>query len=55
MDGGVLKVKVTAPPEKGKANAAVCELVAAAFGVARRNVEILRGETSTNKQIRVHR
>lgn len=55
LEDGSVKVKVTAPPEKGKANAAVCELLAGAFGVPKRNVEILRGETSSNKQIRVHR
>lgn len=55
LEDGALKVKVTAPPEKGKANAAVCELLAAAFDVPKRNVEILRGETSANKQVRIHR
>lgn len=55
LDDGAIKLKVTAPPEKGKANAAVCQLLAAFFGVAKRNVEILRGESSSNKQIRIHR
>jgi uncharacterized protein (TIGR00251 family) len=55
LDDGSLKVKVTAPPEQGKANAAVCQLLAGGFGVAKRNVEILRGETSANKQVRIHR
>lgn len=54
LEDGSLKVKVTAPPDKGKANAAVCELLASGFGVAKRNVEILRGEASTNKQVRIH-
>ena len=55
LDDGTVKVKVTAPPEKGKANATVCELLATVFGVAKRNVEILRGETASNKQVRIHR
>jgi len=55
LDDGSLKLKVTAPPEKGKANAAVCQLLAAFFGVAKRNVEILRGESASNKQVRIHR
>jgi uncharacterized protein (TIGR00251 family) len=50
---GSLKVKVTAAPEKGKANAAVCEFLARKFGVPKRNVEILRGETSHTKQVRI--
>jgi len=53
LEDGSLKLKVTAPPDKGKANAAVCELLAGAFGVPKRNVEILRGETSTRKQVRI--
>jgi uncharacterized protein len=52
-DDGALKLKVTAPPEKGKANAAVCELLAEVFGVAKRNVEIVRGETTSSKLVTV--
>ena len=48
---GSLKLKITAAPEKGKANAAICDLLAEAFGVPRRNVEILRGQTSAVKQV----
>jgi uncharacterized protein (TIGR00251 family) len=51
LDDGTLKVKVTAAPEKGRANAAICELLAAEFGVTRGNVEVLRGETSSRKQV----
>jgi uncharacterized protein (TIGR00251 family) len=50
---GSLKVKVTAAPEKGRANAAVCELLAEVLGVPKRNVEIVRGETSHTKQVRI--
>jgi uncharacterized protein (TIGR00251 family) len=53
LEDGALKVKVTAAPDRGKANAAVCELLAEAFGVPKRNVEIVRGETSHTKQVRV--
>jgi uncharacterized protein (TIGR00251 family) len=52
---GSLKVKVTAAPEKGKANAEVCELLAREFGVSRRSVEIVRGETSPVKQVVIRR
>jgi uncharacterized protein (TIGR00251 family) len=48
---GTLKIKVTAAPEKGKANAAVCAFLAAEFGVSRKNVRIVRGETSPAKQV----
>lgn len=53
MEDGSLKVKVTAPPERGKANAAICEVLAACFGVPKRNVEVVRGETSHTKQVRI--
>jgi uncharacterized protein (TIGR00251 family) len=55
LEDGALKVKVTAAPDRGKANAAVCELLAETFGVPKRNVEILRGETSHTKQVRITR
>jgi uncharacterized protein (TIGR00251 family) len=51
LDNGVLKVKITAAPEKGKANAAICAFLAAEFGVPKKNVRIVRGETSPMKQI----
>lgn len=50
---GSLKLKVTVAPEKGKANAAVCELLADFFGVSRGKVVILRGETSQTKQVQI--
>jgi uncharacterized protein (TIGR00251 family) len=53
LDDGSLKVKVTAPPDKGKANAAICELLADEFNVAKRNVRIVRGGTSHTKQIEI--
>lgn len=48
---GSLKVKVTAVPEKGKANAAICELLAECFNVPRRNVEVTRGRSSAQKVV----
>ena len=42
---GVLLVRVTAPPEKGRANAAVIALLADALGVAKTSVHITRGIT----------
>jgi uncharacterized protein (TIGR00251 family) len=52
--GEVLKVHLQAPPMDGRANAALIALLAAALGVGRRKVEIIGGETSRTKRVRVH-
>lgn len=48
--GDALKVSVAAPPEKGRANQAVAELLAEAFGLAKSAVSIVSGETSRSKR-----
>ena len=53
MADGTLKVKIAAVPEKGKANIALCRFLAEHFGVPARDVEILSGETSTHKRVRI--
>ena len=52
--GEALKVQVTAPPEGGKANAAVCALLATLFGVPARAVEVVAGHTHPRQVIAVH-
>lgn len=47
--GGALKVTVAAPPERGKANRAVLDLLAEALGLARSSLEIVSGVTSPDK------
>ena len=51
--GERLRVAVTAPPVDGAANAAVIEALAAAFGVRRAAIAIVRGETGRRKTVRV--
>lgn len=51
--GGELCVRVTAPPEDGKANAAARSVLAAAFGVPKSGVRVVRGETARHKQVEV--
>lgn len=51
--GGALKVSVTAAPEKGKANAAVIALLSEKLGVPKSAIEIVRGETSRLKTVRI--
>ena len=55
LPDGRVKVKVSAAPDKGKANAAVCALLAKEIGVPRSHVEILSGHASPLKRIRVVR
>lgn len=51
--GGVLCVSTTAAPDKGKANEAIIEILAKAFGVPKQNVSIVRGATNRRKDIHV--
>ena len=47
--GRVLRVKVAAPPVEGKANAALREVLAAHFGLAKSRVVLAKGGTSRVK------
>ncbi|MFH5806209.1 DUF167 domain-containing protein [Alienimonas sp. DA493] len=51
--GEALKVRVAAPPERGKANAAVLALLAEALDVPERAVALVAGPASPRKTIRV--
>ena len=44
-----LKVRVTAPPEGGKANAAVVALLAKAWGLPKSAIEVAAGASDRNK------
>lgn len=48
-----LRVRVTAPPEDGKANDAVRRLLAKAMGVAPTRLVLVRGATSRDKVFRL--
>jgi uncharacterized protein len=50
---GVLVVRVTAPALEGRANRAVCRVVADRLGVAPTHVSIIRGERSRDKLLEV--
>ena len=52
-DDGVLLARISAPPVDGRANAALCRLVAKAAGVAPSRVAVVRGERSRDKVVRV--
>ena len=48
---GMLKIRVTAPPEKGKANKCVTNFLAKKLGVHKKDVAITSGLSSPVKQI----
>lgn len=54
IEKGVFRVKLTAPPVDGKANKALRDLLAKQLGVAKGNVEIISGERSKTKSVRIH-
>lgn len=47
----LLKISVQSPPVDGKANAALVEFLSELFSVAKKNVVIVKGETSRTKKI----
>lgn len=49
-----LRVRLQAPPVDGKANAALAVLFAKTFGIPKRSVEILTGDTARLKRVRLH-
>ena len=52
-DSGEVRVHVTAPPERGKANEAAISLLADRLGVAKSRVRLLRGQRARRKVILV--
>ena len=50
---GVVRVSVAAAPVEGRANAALCKLIAKRAGISRGRVSVVRGERSRAKVVRV--
>ncbi|MEM2583776.1 MAG: DUF167 domain-containing protein [Candidatus Thermoplasmatota archaeon] len=53
QEGEILKVKVSSPPSKGKANKEVIELLADFFGVKKNCIRIIKGANSREKIIEI--
>jgi uncharacterized protein (TIGR00251 family) len=51
--GDHLKVAVAAPPEGGKANKAICEVLAKALGVKPQDVQVATGASNPRKKVLV--
>jgi uncharacterized protein (TIGR00251 family) len=50
---GALRVRLHAPPVDGKANVALMAWLAETLGIAKRDLALVRGQTSKRKQLRV--
>ena len=50
---GTLKIKIAAPPERGKANLELCRFLAEHYHVPKSAIEILSGHTSALKLVRI--
>jgi uncharacterized protein len=50
---GKLLVRVTAPPAEGRANEAVCALIAKSLGLPKRAVQVQRGTSSRDKVVSI--
>ena len=51
--GGMLKIKLAAAPEKGKANESLVEFLADTLGVKKNTIAITSGHTSPVKTIQI--
>ena len=51
--GDTLKVRVTAPAERGKANAAIETILAEALGISRASARVVAGKTSPRKIVEI--
>jgi len=52
--GQSLKIRITAPPVDGKANAHLIKFLAKSFGVAKSSVGVISGENGRQKRVQVN-
>jgi uncharacterized protein (TIGR00251 family) len=53
LESEMIRVRVAAPPEKGKANKELIRFIAKSLGIPKANVVLLSGETSRRKRVLV--
>jgi len=53
LPDGTLKVRVSAPPQEGKANQAVIETLARHFRVPKSSIRVLRGAAGRDKLVEI--
>jgi uncharacterized protein (TIGR00251 family) len=52
-EGGVVRIRLNAPPVEGKANEALVRFLAKALGVPKSRIALVSGEKGRNKIVRV--
>ncbi|AGI22238.1 DUF167 domain-containing protein [Pseudomonas sp. MT3] len=55
LHGERLKIRLTAPPVEGKANAHLLAFLGKAFGVPKSQVQLVSGELNRQKRVRIPR
>ncbi len=53
IHGDCVKIRITSPPVENQANKKVCEFLSKLMGVGRRQVEIVEGQKSKIKKVRI--
>ena len=53
VDAEWVRIRLQAPPVDGKANAALINFLAKTFSVPKRSIEILSGDTSRLKRVKI--
>jgi len=51
--GDAIKIQISAPPERGKANAAVIKLIADTLGLGANQIEIVKGHSQPRKTLQI--
>jgi len=53
LHGERLKIRLTAPPQEGRANAALVDFLSKAFAVSKADIELESGAQSRQKRVRI--
>ncbi len=53
LQGGRLKIKITAPPVEGMANKKLCEFLAHLMGIGKQRVQVIAGQAARIKRVMI--
>jgi hypothetical protein len=53
LEDGTIRIRVTAPPVEGKANAALVRFLAEVLGISKNRIEIVAGEKGLDKIVTI--